>query len=386
MRSFLTACFLLALAPWLRGQTAGMPLVADPASAHAWVVVDKLETVTLPAPKGVPYMTAEAKATLVRPRALQTMPELLKLNPELGGVLPALPKLLETAQVATQFRQLMDAKLRSIASGGVLTAENYFDCATVLNLSDAGTGRKAVLFQSDMDVDTDGTDPVRKPNLRDYDQERISKTFLPRLSYNWPNESKAVNPFLSYPDSLLKGLGKVRASVQAEQARDPRGKVWTKLVEVCDAQEESVRKLANDADLRKDLTDYRFPLAAADPFVVIPGSWVYPAGDAYELKMGCLGVVIVGRVAYPCMVADSGPAEKCGEASLMLCQAIDPKATGKSGVVSGPKATYLLFPGTTWSGKPDVAKMRIEILRLLGEMGGPGAGAKLHDWPPPGQI
>lgn len=382
MRPFLTALFLLPVAPLLPGQTAGLPLVADPASPHSWVVVDRLETVALPAPKGVPYMTAEAKATLVRPRPLRTMPELLKLNPKLGEVLPALPGLLETAQVASQFHQLMDAKLRAVANGGILTAENYFDCATVLNLRDGNTGRKAILFQSDMDVDTDGTDPVRKPNLRDYDQERISKSFLPRLSYNWPNEAKAVNPFLAYPNKLLNGLRKVRAAVRSEQSKDPRGKVWSKLDEVCDAQEQSVLKLANDEDLRKDLTDYCFPLAVADPFVVIPGSWSYAAGDAYELKMGCLGVVIVDNVVYPCMLADSGPVEKCGEASLKLCQAIDPKATGMSGVVSGPKATYLLFPGTPWTGKPEVAKMRIEILRLLGELGSLGAGAKLHDWTP----
>ncbi len=358
-------------------QTPGEALLRDASSPHAWVVVERVESVPLPGIKALPFVKMEMKAEVVRPRALQTLPELHKLNPQLGKTLPQLEGLLKHAVVAKQFHQLYDAKVKNISG---MSTTLYFDCATVLNLTDEKSGRRAVLFQSDMDVDTDGTDPVRKARLEDYDEARISRTFLPRLAYSWPNTEKAVNPFLAYPGSLLPGLKKVQALVSEEQAKDRRGTVWPKVAQVCAEQINRVETISGNEDLIKDLKQLRFPLSVEEPFVVIPGSWKYDAGDAHSLVKGCHGIVIVGSVVYPCMLADSGPPEKCGEASLRLCKAVKPDASGVLGALDALGATYFLFPGTAMKGKPDVAKMRAEAERLLGEMGGLGASAKLHDW------
>lgn len=352
-------------------------MLKDAASPHAWVVVDRVESVPVPAAKALPFFKLETKAEVVRPRALRTLPELHKLNPKLGKTLPGLEGLLKKAEVAKQFHQLYDAKVKAVSG---MSTSLFFDCATVLNLRDEKSGRKAVLFQSDMDVDTDGTDPVRKAKLEDYDEERISRSFLPRLAYGWPNAEKAVSPFLAYPGSLLPGLKRVQALVNEEQAKDRRGTVWPKIAQVCAEQIDRVTKISQNKDLIEDLTLRRFPLSVEEPFVVIPGSWKYTAADPHGLTMGCQGVVIVNSKAFPCMLADSGPEEKCGEASLRLCKAVNPDASGVRGALDGLGATYVLFPGTAMKGKPDLVKMRAEAERLLGELGGLGPGATWHEW------
>jgi hypothetical protein len=120
------------------------------------------------------YLQVQKTVSVIRPEPLRKIEALEKLNPGLSSALPQLTELLRTAEVSPKFKSFYDAKISALADGESMSTDDYFDCATVLHLIAPTTGRKAVLFQSDMDVDTDGTDPVRLARLQDYDDARIS--------------------------------------------------------------------------------------------------------------------------------------------------------------------------------------------------------------------
>jgi hypothetical protein len=91
-------------------------------------------------------------------------------------------------------------------------------------------------------------------------------------------------------------------------------------------------------------------------------------------------VVHAGHV-YPCIIGDTGPKAKTGEASQRLAKALNPKASGRVSAVSTPCITYIVFPQTrTAKGAPDFARYAAEVGRLVEEIGGLGPGVKLHAW------
>jgi hypothetical protein len=257
----------------------------------------------------------------------------------------------------------------------MMSAGSFFDCATVLNLKDPKSGRSAVIFQSDMDTDTDGSDPVRLPLLSDYADARVSRSYQPILAYSWNkgDVDAPPNPFLKYYEErlgLVRGLKKqVDEFAQADQ-----GPFWQ---DVKKYFEEHVTRLDKNANFyRADLQARRSLIASLDPFIVVPSTWIDE-----RMRVGdYVAVVHAGRV-YPCVIGDTGPTTKTGEASQKLAQALNPKASGRVSAVATVGVTYIVFPGTrTTNGAPDLAKYQKDISRLIGEIGGLGSEVKLHSW------
>lgn len=339
-----------------------------------WVVGDK-EPLVLKKAAPPPYLEVTQTATIVRPKAVTKVEELERLNPGVMQVLPGLKELVGTATVSPKFKRLYDAKIASVAGGNYMAPQFYFDCATVLNVKHAKSGRRAVVFQSDMDTDTDGTDPVRLSKLQDYDDARLSRTFQPLLSYSWnkPNAEAAANPFLKYYDDTLGRLRALQKQVDGF-AQSDHGPIWQDMKKHFEEQVSALDRRTKY--YRQDLIWRRSLIASLDPFIVVPQTWV----DPQMLVGDYVAVVHAGKV-YPCIIGDTGPTTKAGEASQRLAQAINPKATGRVSAVTTPAVTYIVFPGTRGTkGVPDLARYQSEVNRLLGEIGGLGSGVKLHVW------
>lgn len=365
--------FLLAVA-WGYSGLSPAPAFAAGGALPTWVVPGNeplvLKTAAPPA-----YLEIAQTATIVRPKALTRPEDLEKLNPGLMATLPGLRDLLGPAAVSPKFKALYDAKIKLAAEGAPLSAHAYFDCATVLDVKDAKSGRSAVVFQADMETDTDGTDPVRLPLLKDYDDARLSRSFQPLLSYSWNMGStgRAVSPFPKYFEDTLGQLRKLQQQVDGFARSDP-GPVWQEMKKHFEQQIATLDRSAKY--YHADLVSRRSLIASLDPFIVVPQTWV----DARMSVGDFAAVVHAGRV-YPCLIGDTGPKAKTGEASQRLARALNPKASGRVSAVTTVAVTYVVFPGTrTAKGPPDLARYHAEVGRLLGEIGGLGAGVTLHAW------
>lgn len=343
-----------------------------------WVVGEN-EPVVLK--KSTPaYLRVEQTASIIRPRALTSSAALEKLNPGLTQAMPALPSLVQAAEVSPKFKMFYDAKIKAVTEGEVMSARSYFDCATVLNLTHTASGRTAVLFQSDMDVDTDGTDPVRLPRLQDYDDARISASFQPILAYSWPKAAAdaAANPFVQYYADTLVKLKSFHQQVSAEAAQD-HGYIWQGMQSRFEEQISSLGKKAKYYD--EDLRERRSLVASLDPFIVVPMSWPDRLNLPHSIQVGDFVAVIFGGKVYPCIIGDTGGEAKSGEASQRLAQAINPKASGRNSAVDSVGVTYLIFPKTRLAkAAPDLAVFHSEVSRLLAEIGGLSPGVTLHRW------
>jgi len=345
-----------------------------------WVKGEAEAVATMP-PVTPAYLRVTKTATVFRPRPLRNIEELEKLNPGLIQALPKLPQLLQTAEVSSKFQTLYDEKIKVTIEEGPMSLHDYFDCATVLNLTDPATGRKAVLFQSDMDVDTDGTDPVRFPLLSDYNDARVSRSFQPVLSYSWamPKAEWVANPFLAYYDQTLARLTEFRDLLKQEGTKD-KSELWKSMWKPFD---ERIKTLRHTAKVYTgDLRTRRSLIARLDPFIVVPQTWIDKLKMPLSIEVGDFVAVIYGGKVYPGIIGDEGPGEKIGEASQVLAQAINPQASGRNGAVDEVRVTYILFPqtGKATRGAPDLMLWQKEVERLLGEMGGLGEGVVLHHW------
>jgi hypothetical protein len=194
------------------------------------------------------------------PKAHQSVPELQKLNPQLGKILPDLEKLVATSKVAPLYEELYQRKVGSLQGSltrldTLLSRHNFFDIETILELESPLTGRKALLIQSDMDVDTDGSDGDRVASL-----EGVSSTFQPFTSYRWQKTSAKANPFLNSWEKKLKDAEKEATSNNITPVR---------LKELQDLKAELKQQIA-------DLKKYSYLVGTVDPFVVLPLSNVNP--------------------------------------------------------------------------------------------------------------
>ena len=353
----------------------GLSCSATPASEEglpSWVTGER-EALVIQRSSIPSYLQITQTATILRPKALTKAEELEQLNPGLGKVLPGLPELIKSASVSPKFKTLYDAKIKSVKGGDFMPADTFFDCATVLDLKDPKTGRRAVLFQTDMETDTDGTDPVRLPSLKDYDDARLSRTFQPLLAYSWNMEHSAKNPFLKYYSDTLTRLRALKKEVDGYAETD-QGPVWQDLKKQFADKVTALDKKAKY--YHDDLTSRRSLVASLDPFIVIPQNWV-----DQQMAPGNFAAVIHAGHVYPCIVGDTGPDTKAGEASQKLARALNPKASGLVSAATTPSVTYIVFPGTKpVAGAPNLNAYRAEVSRLLGEIGGLGVGEKLHSW------
>jgi len=336
--------------------------------------VDATTTIrTIEAPRAATSRLTQAgvfrEIVVPQPLPSTTMAELEAINPGLSKMIPGLVPMLAKAEVSTRFKQLYDAKLKTIRRGDILSRHNYFDCDTILRLQHPTTGQKVLLVQGDMDSVTDGSDPGRASKLADYDLARSSDWYLPETAYSWSGPG-GVNPFLNYYPTAKSRLIEYRGLFEKEALRD-RGVIWRELIKTCDAQIYRVEQRGMLASTKDGLQRRRFLLSDRDPFVVLPKSWVV-GKEAFSANIGDYAIVILG---------DAGPDDKVGEASLKLARLIEPKASGTYRAVNDLSVTYLFFPKSADPrGIPDLARWTLRCEELLNQLGGPGAGFSLHRW------
>jgi hypothetical protein len=299
--------------------------------------------------------TVDLEVKVRVPKPHKELAEITRLNSELGRVLPELPNLLATAAISPVFDNLYRLKVGALQRSlnrldGLLSRHNFFDCETILELQHPDTKRRALFIQADMDVDTDGSDSDRVPNV-----DGSSLTFQPFTSYKWDKKTRKPNAFIAPRETQLK-------AVDAELATKPANPARVKELK------ETQRLLKGEiADLKK----YSYLVAATDPFIVLP-ALMFGKKTAFTPMIGDYCAVIYQDTIYPAIVGDVGPAFKIGESSLRLCQQLNPRADMNNRPTSDLKVTYVVFPGSAdkpWDA-PDLDKWRARCETFLGELGG----------------
>ena len=290
------------------------------------------------------------------PQAAQTIDQIAQADGQLPTLLPGLVSLLGTSKISNFYYGLYQLKVDSLNRtlsrlDQLLSRHNFFDCNTILELTDPKTARKTLLIQSDMDVNADGSDADRSTDV-----EGGSTNFQPYTSYRWPKRSDTPNQFIPEREQKLK-----QAQVELDQKNiAPERKRVLK---------EQIDELNREIS---DLKKYSFLISKADPYIVLPGFILRQTNHPFLPKFGDYVVVIYGGKLYPAILGDAGPSYKVGEASLRLATQIDPKANAYNRPSSDLNITYLVFPGSAESqpGPPDLSKMHDRCATLLSEIGG----------------
>ncbi len=309
--------------------------------------------------------TADLTVKVKVPRPHRSLADLAKLNERLPALIPGLAPMLETARISPVFDELYRLKCANLQRNlrhldAMLSRHNFFDCETILELQHPETKRRALLIQSDMDTDTDGSDPDRVPEI-----DGASATFQPMTSYRWEKKTATVNSFLPPREARLKqyDIEYAAPAIAPERKQELKG------------IRERLR--AEIADLKR----FGFLVASVDPYIVLPGfMFTKSKGGAFTPAIGDYCVVIHGGTLYPALIGDAGPSLKIGEASLRLAKQIFPKASGELRAENDLKVTYLVFPHSgdrPWE-TPDLAKWRARCEKLLEEIG--GNGGDLFTW------
>lgn len=299
------------------------------------------------------------------PKPAQTLEELQTPDPQLSATLPGLPELLKEAKVSTYYYGLYRLKTDNLnrALGRLdqmVSRQNFFDCNTMLELTGAASGRKALLIQAPMDVNTDGSDADRT-----YGVDGASANFQPFTSFRWPKRTDRPSQFLAERENRLKGL---QAEFDAKGTPPDRKRVIREQID------EFQRQIA-------DLKRFSFLVAMNDPYIVLPGFILRPPALPFTPKFGDCVVVIYRGKLYPALLGDAGPSYKMGEGSLRLATTLNAKANALNRPVSDVAVTYIVFPGSAESqpGPPDLAQLRSHCENLLGEIG--GYRGELWAWP-----
>jgi hypothetical protein len=298
------------------------------------------------------------------PKAAQTIAELSEPDPSLPTILPGLAAMLPTSKVSDFYYGLYQLKVESLGRElgrleTLLSKHNFFDCNTILELTNPQSARKVLLIQSDMDVNADGSDSDRTSEV-----DGSSANFQPYTSYRWPKRTDQPSQFLG--DCQLK-LKQVESELVLK----------TTSADKKNALHEQIETLQREIG---DLKHYSFLISKADPFVVLPGFILRQANHAFLPKLGDYVVVIYGDKLYPALLGDVGPSYKIGEGSLRLATQLDPRANAYNRPASNLNVTYLVFPSTAdpTPGPPDLKKMRDRCETLLSEIG--GTSGQLWEW------
>jgi hypothetical protein len=301
------------------------------------------------------------------PTPSKTAAELAHSAPLLAGLLPKLPTLLESAAVSKFYYGIYQLKTDVLHQNlmhldALLPRDTFYDTETILELEDPQSKRKALLIQTDMDVDSDGSDPDRSVDI-----DTSDPAFATLTSYRWLRRTPVPNPLLKLDqDRLARLLAEAKLPLHKPNAA------------AIDAVRNELYQIEHYSSL----------IAREDPYIVLPGFMARQAGHPYQPRLGDLAVVIAKGVLYPAIFGDIGPSDQLGEASLRIAQAVDPRATPERSPIDNLEITYLVFPGTaeTPSGPPDLDKLRLRCQTLLNEIG--GSTAPLYTWtnllaPPP---
>ena len=295
------------------------------------------------------------------PTANRTVDELAKVTPELPRLLPNLGQIIEPDPVSPLFQELYEVKLQRLREDLVrldqlLSRHNFYDCQTILRLRHPETRRHALLLQAEMDVDADGSDSDRLPEI-----DGSSANFKPFTSYRWKKKTSAPNPFLAPAEEKLRRYEAefLQKGLTPERNRDLRA---------------GIQRMKAEVD---SLKRYSFLIGATDPYIVLPGIFLQSKDSG---KVGDYAVVVYGDQLYPAIVGDVGPSDKVGEASLRIAKEISAAATPYNRPVSDLRVSYLIFPGTaeTPFGPPDLEKIHARCEKLVQELG--GASTPLYRW------
>ena len=254
--------FLVAAAATLAAQTSGWTQFEK---VPKWEISEGAGTAAQLSAGGKNFIQ---ELRIARPEPATTADQLAAINPHLPELLPGFAALMAGAEVSTRFKEIYELKLKTLKGGGSLTPQNYFDLETALRLQDPNSKRKVLLVQTDMDVVTDGSDPVRAASLSDYDLARSSDWYQPTTSFGWAGAG-AANPFLDYYPKALGELEKLRAELVEKSAGD-QGVIWREMLKTCDAQIYRIKARGMGDSTRRELRARRFLLADRDPFVVLP--------------------------------------------------------------------------------------------------------------------
>ena len=295
------------------------------------------------------------------PTPNRTLEELAQVTPQLPKLLPQLAAAIGPDPVSPLFQQLYELKIQTLREDLVrldqlLSRHNFYDCQTILRLRNPETKREAVLLQADMDVDADGSDADRMPQI-----DGTSANFKPFTSYHWQKKGSTPNPFLAPAEEKLRRYETefAQKGLTIERNRDLRI---------------GIQRMRAEVD---SLKRFSFLIASTDPYIVLPG--LFP-GAKNTGKLGDYAVVICGEKIYPAIVGDIGPADRVGEASLRIAKEINSLATAYNRPVSDLKVSYLVFPNTaeTPFGPPDLEKIHARCDNLVKELS--GASVPLHRW------
>jgi hypothetical protein len=309
--------------------------------------------------------TVEVTIRTQLPRPATTLEDIEAENHSLPSVFKNLPELISGAHVSPFFKKIYELKTADIRRNlskldAVLTRHNFYDCETILELQNPVSSRRALLILADMDVNTDGSDGDRNVKV-----DGSSSTFLPQTSYRWPKQSERPNPFLSIEEKKVATLTAEAAQPGIKAAR--------------------AEEIKSEIDLSKrriyDMKKWSFLIADTEPFIVLPGFIMRDFNGPFVPKIGDYAVVIYNGKAYPAIVGDSGPSQKIGEASMLLCREINSRSSNIARPVSDLKVAYLVFPGSgdEKNAPPDLIVWREKCYQLTEELG--GLNVDLHVWP-----
>jgi Fungal chitosanase of glycosyl hydrolase group 75 len=300
--------------------------------------------------------TLELDVQVRVPQAAQTFEQVTATDPLLGMLLPGLKEELAGSKVSNFYHGLYQLKVDAVNRtlvrlDQIVSRHNFFDCNTILELQDQKSNRKALLIQSDMDVNADGSDADRSSDVNG-----STANFQPFTSYRWPKRTPKASQFIPEREDKLKQL----QSEYEEKTTAPERKKILK-----EQMDQTLREL-------NDLKKYSFLIAKADPYVVLPGFMFRQPSHPFLPKLGDCVVVIYQGKLYPALLGDVGPSYKIGEASLRICTQLDPRSNAYNRPASDLNITYLVFPGTAEDppGPPDLQKLHERCSNLLNEIGG----------------
>ena len=300
--------------------------------------------------------TLELDVQVRVPQAAQTLEQLAAADPLLSSLLPGLKDEIPTSKVSNFYHGLYQLKVDAVNRtlvrlDQIVSRHNFFDCNTILELQDHKTNRKALLIQSDMDVNADGSDADRSSDV-----EGSTANFQPFTSYRWPKKTSKTSQFVPEREEKLKQL---QSEFETKTTTPERKKVL----------KDQIEQLQREVN---DLKKYSFLIAKADPYVVLPGFMFRQPNHPFQPKLGDCVVVIYQGKLYPALLGDIGPSYKIGEASLRICSQLDPRSNAYNRPASDLNITYLVFPGSAEEppGPPDLPKLHDRCSTLLNEIGG----------------
>ncbi len=307
---------------------------------------------------------------MVTPKPSESAEDLASINPNLPKMLPDFAKLIEGAKVSPFYHYLYELKTKRIQQYAtrmdrLLSRHNLYDCETVLELTHPDSGQKTLLIQGEMDVVSDGSDGDRWPELDNY--ITMSPYYQPFTSYGWGKRTSNPNPLLArWQEKLTKYKEEYAIKgLSAERNQYLNSQIKTLTAEI------------------EDMSARSYLIAEADPFIVIPLSFLGRTKEnSHAPSIGDYAVVIHENKMYPAIAGDAGPSYKCGEASLRIAKTLNEKASPYNRPESDLKVTYLVFPGTRdeTKGPPDLEKWHAKCSELMQNIGGIGEGYELHQW------